>query len=146
MDCRAIPIHDPRPMMLQHIYGLIIQAQGRHETLTDKVIALAFRENGIKNRDLGDIAWLVPQGVTLPASLIPAKIADHQRTQTDFRERLRERFESLKADAVMRDDFLKERQRFLPAAAVRETMTQSVWWNYLMTVLEDQARMAEAAL
>ena len=67
------------------------------------------------------------QGVTVPTSLIPTKIADHQRTQTDFRERLRERLEGLKADSVMRDDFLKVMQRFLPGAAVRETVTQSVW-------------------
>jgi hypothetical protein len=88
----------------------------------------------------------VQQGVTLPATLVPAKIADHQREQTDFRERLRERLESLKPDPVMRDDFLKEMQRFLPAATVRDTVAQSAWWDYLMSVLEDQARMAKAVL
>ena len=39
--------------------------------MADKMVALAFRENRIKNRDLCDIAWLVQQGVALPAALIP---------------------------------------------------------------------------
>lgn len=153
LDICAIPSHDPRPTMLRNIYGidlgtsgLMLQAQSRDEILADKVIALAFRENRLKNRDLWDIAWLVQQGVTLPATLVPTKIADHQREQTDFRERLRERLESLKTDPVMRDDFLKEMQRFLPAATVRDTVAQSAWWDYLMSVLEDQVRMAKAVL
>lgn len=32
--------------------GLILQAQSREEILADKIIALAFRENRLKNRDL----------------------------------------------------------------------------------------------
>ncbi len=51
LDIRAIPSHDPRPMMLRNIHGvdlgtsgLILQAQSREEILADKIIALAFRE------------------------------------------------------------------------------------------------------
>ena len=65
-------------MMVRNLYGidlgtsgLILQAQSREEILADKMIALAFRENRVKNRDLWDIAWLVQQGVVLPAHLIP---------------------------------------------------------------------------
>lgn len=54
----AIPSHDPRPMMLRNLYGidlgtsgLILKAQSREEILADKIIALASRENRIKNRD-----------------------------------------------------------------------------------------------
>ena len=68
LDICSIPSHDPRPMMLRNLYGidlgtsgLILQAQSREEILADKVIALAFRENRIKNRDLWDIAWLTQQ-------------------------------------------------------------------------------------
>jgi len=88
VDICAIPSYDPRPMMLRNLYGidlgtsgLILHAQSREEILADKVIALAFRENRVKNRDLWDIAWLVQQGVALPAHLIPLKIQDHQRTE-----------------------------------------------------------------
>jgi len=52
--------------MLRNLYGvdlgtsgIILRAQSREEILAEKVIALAFRENRIKNRNLWDIAWLV---------------------------------------------------------------------------------------
>lgn len=153
VDICAIPSHDPRPMMLRTLYGvdlgtsgLILQAQSREEILADKIIALAFRDNRLKNRDLWDIAWLVQQGAMLPAALIPVKIGDHQRERSEFRERLRERIQSLKTDPVTRNDFLKEMQRFLPAATVRDTLAQPPWWGYLTAVLEDQERLALAAL
>ena len=153
LDICAIPSHDRRPMMLRNLYGidlgtsgLILQAQSREEILADKVIALAFRENRLKNRDLWDVAWLVQQGVTLPASLIPVKIADHQRERAEFADLLRERVGSLTTDPTTRSDFLKEMQRFLPATTVRDTLAQPAWWSYLTSVLDDQARVALAAL
>jgi hypothetical protein len=153
LDICAIPSHAPRPMMLRNLYGidlgtsgLILQAQSREEILADKIIALAFRENRLKNRDLWDIAWLVRQGVMPPAALIPAKITDHQRGKAEFKSLLRERLGSLKTDPTMREDFLREIQRFLPAATVRETLSQPAWWSYLISVLDDQARMALSAL
>ena len=153
VDICAIPSHDPRPMMLRNLYGidlgtsgLILQAQSREEILADKIIALAFRENRLKNRDLWDIGWLVQQGVALPAALIPVKIADHQRERSEFANLLRDRIASLKNEPATREDFLKEMQRFLPAVTVRETLGQPAWWSYLVSVLEDQARVALAAL
>jgi hypothetical protein len=153
LDICAIPSHAPRPMMLRNLYGIdlgtsgiILQAQSREEILADKIIALAFRENRLKNRDLWDIAWLVRQGVMLPAALIPAKITDHQRGKAEFKSLLRERLGSLKTDPTMREEFLREIQRFLPAATVRETLAQPAWWSYLISVLDDQARMALSAL
>lgn len=82
----------------------------------------------------------------LPAALIPAKITDHQRDKAEFRNQLRERIGSLKTDPAMREDFLKEMRRFLPAGTVRETLAQPAWWSYLTSVLDDQARLALAAL
>lgn len=153
LDICAIPSHDPRPMMLRNLYGidlgtsgLILQAQSREEILADKIIALAFRENRLKNRDLWDIAWLVQQGIALPAAFIPLKIADHQREKPEFKNLLQDRITSLKTDPAMRDDFLKEMQRFLPAAAVRDTLAQPAWWSYLTSVLDDQTRLALAVL
>ncbi len=152
IDICAIPSHDPRPMMLRNLYGidlgtsgLILQAQSREEILADKLVALAFRENRIKNRDLWDIAWLVQHGVTLPAALVPPKVADHGREPSEFSERLRDRLEKLRSDEAVRADFLKEMQRFLPAATVRDTLSQRGWWSYLTSVVEDQARAALAA-
>lgn len=153
LDICAIPSHDPRPMMLRNLYGidlgtsgLILQAQSREEILADKIIALAFRENRLKNRDLWDIAWLVQQGVTLPSLLIPVKIADHHREVPEFTNRLQERLDRLRSDPALRDDFMKEMRRFLPAATVRETVDQPAWWGYLTQVIEDQANMARSVL
>jgi len=153
LDICAIPSHDPRPMVLRNLYGidlgtsgLILQAQSREEILADKIIALAFRENRIKNRDLWDIAWLVQQGVALPAALVPKKIADHQRAPSEFAGLLRSRIASLKDDPMTRDDFLAEMRRFLPVAVVRDTLVQAAWWDYLAFTIDEQARLALAAV
>ena len=153
LDICAIPSHVPRPMMLRNLYGidlgtsgLILQAQSREEILADKMIALAFRENRIKNRDVWDIAWLVQQGVALPAELIPLKIRDHRREKAEFASLLQSRFAALKQEPQLREDFLKEMRRFLPAVTVRDTLENLSWWTYLTQVIEEQVRLALAQL
>jgi predicted nucleotidyltransferase component of viral defense system len=153
VDICAIPSHDPRPMMLRNLYGidlgtsgLILQAQSREEILADKIIALAFRDNRIKNRDLWDIAWLVQQGVALPAHLIPLKIRDHQRTDVEFRQLVAERLKALKTQPAMRSDFVAEMRRFLPAATVRGTIENAVYWDFLNGTLQEQTAQAVKAL
>ena len=153
LDICSIPSHDPRPMTLRNLYGidfgtsgLILQAQSREEILADKVMALAFRENRIKNRDLWDIAWLTQQGIELPAKLIPLKIRDHQREEAEFTALLKERIESLKTQPEMRKEFLKEMRRFLPSATVRDTIEKEAFWIYLTQRVEDFGREAMSAL
>ena len=153
LDICAIPSHDPRPMMLRNLYGidlatsgLILQAQSREEILADKVIALAFRENRVKNRDLWDIGWLVQQGVEFPIRLIPLKIQDHQGTEAEFVALLHERTASLETQPEMRADFLKEMRRFLPAATVRDTIEKESYWQYLCQVVDQQSQRAIAAV
>jgi predicted nucleotidyltransferase component of viral defense system len=153
LDICAIPSHDPRPMMLRNLYGidlgtsgLILQAQSREEILADKVIALAFRENRIKNRDLWDISWLSQQGIDLPTRLIPLKIRDHQRDDAEFVALLQERIDAVKNRPDMREDFMKEMRRFLPAATVRETIEKELYWAYLTQVVDDLARKAMSVL
>ena len=153
LDICAIPSHDPRPMMLRNLYGidlgtsgLILQAQSREEILADKVIALAFRENRIKNRDLWDIAWLSQQGIDLPSRLIPLKIRDHQRDDAGFVALLQERIDAMKTRPEMREDFMKEMRRFLPAATVRDTIEKEPYWAYLTQVVDDLGRKAMAVL
>jgi len=151
LDICAIPSHAPRPMMLRNLYGidlgtsgLILQTQSREEILADKMIALAFRGNRIKNRDLWDIAWLVQQGVALPAELIPIKIRDHQREEDEFATLLQSRSAALKQEPRLREDFLKEMRRFLPASSVRDTLENPSWWTYLTQVIDEQVRLALA--
>ena len=153
VDICAIPSHDPRPMMLRNLYGvdlgtsgLILQAQSREEILADKVVALALRENRIKNRDLWDIAWLIQQGVELPLQLIPLKIRDHKREKAGFIAALEARLAGLREQPVMRADFLNEMQRFLPAAAVRDTIEKELYWSYLTQVVTELGQRAVMAL
>lgn len=153
LDICAISSHDPRPMMLRNLYGidlgtsgLILQAQSREEILADKIIALAFRENRIKNRDLWDITWLTQQSIELPTQLIPIKIRDHQRDEAEFVALLQNRIAALKVQPEMREDFMKEMRRFLPAATVRDTIEKEVYWSYLTDVLADLGKKAVAAL
>jgi predicted nucleotidyltransferase component of viral defense system len=153
LDIRAIPSHDPRPMMLRNPYGvdlgtsgLILRAQSREEILADKIVALAFRENRIKNRDLWDIGWLVQQGVELPVALIPLKVRDYRRAEEEFVGLLRDRLSTLRTEAVVRTDFIKEMRRFLPAATIRETIEKPAYWEYLIQVVDDQVKRAVAGL
>ena len=153
LDICAIPSHDPRPMMLRNLYGidlgtsgLILQAQSREEILADKIIALAFRENRIKNRDLWDIAWLTQQGIELPVHLIPLKIRDHHRTHDVFTTLLSERIQSLQTQRVMRDDFMKEMRRFLPTATVRSTIEMEGYWSFLADLSDELAKKAIVSL
>ncbi len=153
LDICAIPSHDPRPMMLRNLYGidlgtsgLILQAQSREEILADKVIALAFRDNRLKNRDFWDIGWLTQQGIELPARLIALKIRDHQREESEFIASLKERIAALMTEPEMRGDFMKEMRRFLPAATVRDTIEKESYWTYLTQVVEDLGRQAMMAL
>ena len=153
LDICAIPSHDPRPMMLRNLYGidlgtsgLILQAQSREEILSDKVIAIAFRENRVKNRDLWDIAWLIQQGIKLPTQLIPLKIRDHHREPAEFTALLKDRIAALKTQPELRDEFIKEMRRFLPGATVRDTIEKQPYWSYLTQVVEDFGREAMSSL
>ena len=153
VDICAIASHDPRPMMLRNLYGidlgtsgLILQAQSREEILADKIIALAFRENRVKNRDLWDIVWLVQQGVALPAQLIPLKIQDHQRRNNEFTQLVEVRLKALTTEPKMRSEFIGEMRRFLPAATVRGTLENPGYWDFLNQTLREQASLAFKAL
>ena len=152
LDICGIPSHDPRPMMLRNLYGidlgtsgLILQAQSREEILADKVIAVAFRENRIKNRDLWDIGWLTQQSVELPAHLIPVKIRDHDREAAAFVTSLDARLAALRTQSDVRLEFIKEMRRFLPVAAVRETIEKASYWGYLTEIVAELCRKAVAA-
>jgi len=153
LDISAIPSHDPHPMMLRTLYGvdlgtsgLILQAQSREEILADKIVAVALRENRLKNRDLWDIAWLAQQGVELPPHLIPLKIRDHKREAAGFIALLDERITALGAQPEIRTEFMKEMRRFLPASIVRDTVERDSYWVYLTRVISDLGRRAVAAV
>jgi len=89
---------------------------------------------------------LVQLGVALPAALIPVKVRDHRRDADEFVFLLQSRSAALKAEPQLREDFLKEMRRFLPANTVRDTLENPAWWAYLTQVIEEQVRLALAQL
>jgi predicted nucleotidyltransferase component of viral defense system len=149
LDICALPSYDARPMTLRNLYevdlgtsGLILRAQSREEILADKLIALAFRENRLKNRDLWDMAWLTQRGVELPTDLIPKKIRDHGRDGDEFRNCLSDRVEHLGTDEA-RANFLNEMRRFLPSATVEETLQKDEYWQWLRGVVVELSRLVK---
>jgi len=153
LDVCSIPSHDPRPMMLRNHYsvdmgtsGLILRAQSREEILADKVVAMAFRPNRIKNRDLWDIGWLKQQNVELPVKLVPLKIADHRRTRDEFIRLLSARLKPLPGDQAAHADFVGEMRRFLPASIVADTVAKPDFWQYLTSLLREECNRVFAAM
>jgi len=147
IDICALPSHTSRPMMLRNLYGvdigtsgLILRAESREEILADKFLALAFRPNRIKNRDLWDIAWLERQGIAVSTDLITKKIADHQRKVPEFLDSLTTRIKDIGSDASVRESFHSEMRRFLPAGPMVDTALSAEYWLYLQSVLGDDLR------
>lgn len=152
IDICALPSHDRRPMMLRNHYavdmgtsGLILQAESREEIFADKLVAFALRPNRIKNRDLWDIVWLNQQGIILPAELVLRKVADRQLNLVEFLHSLQQRQILLKSETVCHKAFSHEMRRFLPPSMVAETLEQSAFWVFLVTLVTDlceQVRLA----
>ena len=59
---------------------------------------------------------------------------------------LTERTAALQTQAAMREDFIKEMRRFLPAATVRDMIEKEAYWSYLADLVEDLRKKAMAAL
>lgn len=153
VDVCAIPSHDQRPMMLRNHYGvdmgtsgLILRAQSREEILADKFVALAFRPNRLKNRDLWDIGWLKRLNVELPMKLMPLKIADHRRTADEFIRLLNARLKPLSGDQSAQADFVREMRRFLPAAVFEDTVAKPDFWQYLNGLVREECDRALAVI
>jgi hypothetical protein len=77
---------------------------------------------------------------------VPLKIQDHKREAADFVSALETRIAALRTQPAMREDFMQEMRRFLPVAAVRETIETEPYWSYLIEVVTELGRKAVAAL
>ena len=153
IDICSVPSYDRRPIILRNHYGvemgtsgLVIQAQSREEILADKMVAVAFRPNRIKNRDLWDIGWLKQQNVALPMELISKKIADHNRKVGEFLELTKERNQQLGDDPATRKGFIQEMRRFLPPEVVARTVENEEFWVYLTSLLRTESERVVQAL
>ena len=153
IDICAVPSRQPRPALLRNFYGvdmgtegLILQAQTREEILADKWVALAFRPNRVKYRDLWDMLWLDRQGLRLDIPLLLCKLDDRQRSRQEFLSVLLSRLDDLGTNPEHQQGFRKEMERFLPATDVREMLGQPEFWKLLLLNLQDQAALIRQAI
>ncbi len=141
IDICSVPSIKSQPVMLKNYYqiemgtsGLILQAESKQEILADKWIALAFRPNRIKQRDLWDIQWLNAQSTNLATSLVQQKIHLRDRTVPDFLETLHRRIDELEHGY---DNFLFEMKRFLPTDLRKKTVENPDYWQVLRHTLQE---------
>jgi predicted nucleotidyltransferase component of viral defense system len=140
IDICLIPSHDRKPSMLKNHYrieagtsGLILFAEGLSEILCDKLIALAMRPNRVKNRDLWDIFWLNKKNVSLDRELLLKKLEDRNIAPSIFASHYRDRLDTIRN---AQKDFLFELRRFLVPGAFDDTLSDSLWWEWLLALLE----------
>ncbi|MBU0678365.1 MAG: nucleotidyl transferase AbiEii/AbiGii toxin family protein [Verrucomicrobia bacterium] len=146
IDICALPSHRPLPSLLRNAYGvnmgtegLIVQAQSREEILADKWVALAFRPNRIKYRDLWDILWLSRQNVRLETSLIFQKMDDRNTEHREVAATLVERIRELETDPRHQSMFRQEMGRFVFAADQREAVGNPGFWDLLIRQIREQS-------
>jgi predicted nucleotidyltransferase component of viral defense system len=140
IDICLLPSHERKPVMLRNYYGMetgtsgiIMFAESLEELLCDKLIALAFRPNRVKNRDLWDIFWMDRKNIVLSTKLFLQKLADRKIAPEDFSARYRNRLLELQDH---QKDFLFELRRFLSPRVFDDTLTSPPWWEWFLSMLE----------
>ncbi|MDZ4197867.1 MAG: nucleotidyl transferase AbiEii/AbiGii toxin family protein [Kiritimatiellia bacterium] len=146
IDICAVPSHRARPALLRNAYGvnmgtegLILQVESREEILADKWVALAFRPNRVKYRDLWDMIWLDRQGSHLEETLVFQKLNDRKRTRPAFLSVLRDRIDDLENHSEHQRAFRKEMDRFLFASDLLEATQRPDFWSVLILHLREHA-------
>jgi len=143
VDICSLTSYERRPRMLLNPYGvdmgtsgLIIQAQSCEEIYSDKLIAVAYRANRIKYRDIWDIFWLHSIGQRPRVELIPNKVEDRQHTIENFLHLFGQRVRLLKEKREMAAEFKQEMRRFLPAMHLK-TVEHENYWDFILNLFED---------
>ena len=141
IDVCLLPSYDPNPVMLKNYYGLesgtsglILMAESMTEIFADKIIALALRQNRVKNRDLWDIYQLKSRNISLSFDLLKQKLSDRQIDFSDFQYRYCERLKALK---TQQKEFLQEMRRFVNPAVFSDEFSDKVWWENFLLLLKD---------
>ena len=107
-------------------------AESLEELLCDKLIALAFSPNRVKNRDLWDIFFLDRRNIALSRELLHQKLADRKIAHEDFTVHYRNRLLEIQDQ---QKDFLFELRRFLSPQVFDDTLTGSAWWEWFLSML-----------
>ena len=141
LDIVLLPSYNKQPVMLKNYYGinsgtsgLILFAESLEEILVDKIIAVAFRLNRVKNRDLWDIFWLYRKNIELNKELLKQKLSDRKIEYKDFSYKYNKRINEIEN---LQKIFLDEMKRFLAPTAFDSTFTSKLWWQQLLLVLKN---------
>jgi hypothetical protein len=152
LDICAIPSHDPRPMMLRNLYGidlgtsgLILQARAARRSWLIRSSRSPFARTASRTATCGTSAGSPSRALSFPFSSSLSKSVIIS-THAEFATLLSERTNRCKRSPLMRDDFMKEMRRFLPATAIRDTVEKEPWWSYLTQVIDEQAAKALKAI
>ncbi len=148
IDVCAIPSFDVEKRPLLNHYnivvpteGLLIPVQSLQETLTDKLIALAYRARRIKPRDIWDIVWIKQRGINLSLDLVDRKLAARGKLKKDFTEALQVQLEKLMQDDEVRNDFSMEMSRFIPQQIKERTIDNPEYWPYVQAEVRTVSRL-----
>ncbi len=141
LDIVLLPSYNKQPVMIKNYYGidngtsgLILFAQTLEEIFVDKIIALAFRLNRVKNRDLWDIFWIYRKNITLDKDLLNKKLLDRKIKYKNFITKYNERLKEIEAG---QKNFIDEMKRFLAPSSFDETFISELWWKQLLIVLKE---------
>ena len=141
IDIVMLPSYNKQPVMLKNYYGidsgtsgLILFAESLEEIFVDKIIAVAFRLNRVKNRDLWDIFWLYRQNIELNKKLLKQKLSDRKIDYADFFNKYNNRIKEIENSQKV---FLDVMKRFLAPVAFDDTFTSYLWWQQLILVLKN---------
>jgi predicted nucleotidyltransferase component of viral defense system len=143
IDICSVPSYEKQPRLLINPYGvdlgtsgLVIQVQSLEEIYSDKLLALSFRPNRIKFRDLWDILWLHQRGIKPNFELIPRKLKDRNITEKKMLSDFKKRIKLLSENNENKIVFEKEMRRFLPQKELA-FLEQTSFWNMILFLLTD---------
>lgn len=141
LDIVLLPSYNKQPVMIKNYYGidngtsgLILFAQTLEEIFVDKIIALAFRLNRVKNRDLWDIFWIYRKNITLDKDLLNKKLSDRKIKYKNFITKYNDRLKEIEPG---QKNFIDEMKRFLAPSSFDETFISELWWKQLLIVLKE---------
>lgn len=147
IDVCAIPSFEVTKRPLVNHYnivvpteGLLVPVQSLEETLSDKLIALAYRARRIKPRDLWDIVWIKQRGVTFSRELLDKKLEARGKPTDEFKDALKQQIEQLNTVDDVRVDFNSEMSRFVPNKVKARTLDNPDYWSYLQEEVTSVAR------
>jgi len=141
IDVCTLPSYERRPAMIKNHYGLdsgtsglIIMTESLNEIFADKLIAVAFRPNRVKYRDIWDIYQLKFNNAVLSQELLKQKLIDRKINFSDFQHCFNERIKYLQ---TRQHEFLYEMQRFLIIESENNEIKEKQWWNNIIFLLEE---------